>query len=85
MTWAIDCITEITPPASNGGKAIVIAIDAWSKWTMCRVINPLDSREVAQFFYEDIICTFGVPFTVRCDSGTEFQGDFISLCKQYNV
>ncbi len=80
MTWAIDCITGLDPPAPNGGTTVVLAIDAWSKWIEYRVINPLDSRETALFLYEDIVSRFGVPAFIRCDQGVEFQGDFAALC-----
>lgn len=71
-TWAIDCMTGLSPPSPCGGTTIVMAIDAWSKWIEFRIINPLDSRETARFLYDDIICRYGVPAFIRRDQGTEF-------------
>ena len=83
--WAIDCITKLPVPASNGGRDVVIAVDAWSKWVEYRVLNPLDSRETARFLYENIICRYSIPSYVRTDSSTEFAGDFRTLCDQYGI
>lgn len=67
QTWCIDCMTNLQPPDPGGGTTIILAIDAWSKWTEYKVINPLDSKEAAKFLYEDIICRFGVPAYIRRD------------------
>ena len=85
ITWCLDCITKLDPPAPNGGTTLVVAVDAWSKWMEYRIINPLDSRETARFLYEEIVCCYGVPTFVRTDAGTEFQGDFSRLCSELGI
>jgi Integrase core domain len=85
VTWAIDCITEMHPPAPCGGTTIVTAIDAWSKWIEFRIVNPRDSREMARFLWEEIICRYGVPYAIRRDQGREFEGDFRNLCNQLGI
>ncbi len=85
MTWAIDCITGLDPPAPNGGTTIILAIDAWSKWIEYKIINPLDSREAAIFLYENIVCRYGVPAFIRSDRGVEFDGDFSELSCQLGI
>ena len=32
-----------------------------------------------------MICRYGVPAIVRCDQGTEFDGDFSNLCAHYGI
>ena len=58
----------------------MIAIDAWTKRVVYRIINPLDSRETSRFLHEDITCCYGVPAVVRCNQGKEFEGDFAAMC-----
>ena len=64
---------------------VVIAIDAWTKRVVYRIINPLDSRETSRFLHEDIIWHYGVPEVIQCDQGKEFEGDFAAMCQHYGI
>ena len=64
---------------SAGNKYIVTCIDYLSKWVEARALPDKTSKQVAHFFYADIVCRHGTPAEVISDQGGEFQGDFQDL------
>ena len=45
--YALDCFVGLTPAAPNGGTAVVIAIDMFTKWLEYCILAYLDSFHVA--------------------------------------
>jgi Integrase core domain len=77
--WAVDTIVGLKPPAPNGGTHVLVCVDPFSKWVELAVMPELDSSNTATWFYDEIICRYGVPSVVRTDQGREFCGDFHDL------
>ncbi len=71
----MDCITGLKP-TKRGNTAIVVAIDAYSKWVDARAIPQPNSELTAKFFLEEIISKTGAPAGVRTDNDPEFRKEF---------
>jgi hypothetical protein len=65
------------PKMSNGNKYVFIVVDHYSKW--CEVCL-IKEHDIARFFEEKIICSFGVPKYVITNIGSEWMKDFDALC-----
>ena len=75
---AIDLITEL--PESAGGKYRYIAVftDMFTKWPEAVPMRTKSAEEVADAFFQTIICRHGVPKRIQTDQGPEFVNDIIA-------
>jgi Integrase core domain len=64
--WVIDSITGL-PPDSDGCTAVVIAVDAFTKWVEAQPVRNRSAVETAAFLHRNIVCRFGRPLVVRSD------------------
>ena len=75
---AIDLITEL--PESAGGKFRYIAVftDMFTKWPEAVPMRTKSAEEVADAFFNTIICRHGVPKRIQTDQGPEFVNNIIA-------
>ena len=73
------------PPGPTGETAILLAVDAFTKYVVGQAIREMSGHAVASWFHTEITCKFGLPHTVRVDRGTEFDGDFITYCREMGI
>ena len=83
--YVLDCFVGLSPAAPNGGTAVVIAADIFTKWPEYCILAHLDSYHVAAFIHEYIVCRYGVPTRLREDRGSEFKGEVIRYCKSMGI
>ena len=75
-TWAIDLITNLTPPGPRGEVHAIVCVCAFSKWVEIGPITNRQSSTVTRWFHSEITNRYGSPAAVRCDRGKEFEGAF---------
>ncbi len=63
----------------------MVAVDPFTKYVEAGPVTNLKSSTITTWFHEEIICRYGVPKWVRCDRGTEFQGDFTAYCSSWGI
>lgn len=73
------------PETPEGYKYIVFARDDLSGWSEGRALKENNSRNVARFLYEDVICRHGCPIKVVVDGGSENKLVAKSLLEDYRV
>ena len=79
--WSI-----ISIPNFAGWKGLlVICVDCFSKWVELGVVESHSSADTWRWFYESIICRYGVPYVVRSDQGLEYKGEFDEGCKEWGI
>ncbi|WCJ43915.1 hypothetical protein M5689_024621 [Euphorbia peplus] len=83
--WGIDMIGEIRPPASNGHRFIVVAIDYFSKWVEAKSFTTVTTRTMARFIERNIICRYGIPHHVITDNGVQFQGATREMLARHQI
>lgn len=76
---------KLKPAAPNGGTDVIVCVDPFSKWVELAVLPELDSTNTATWFFDEIICRYGVPTIVRSDQGREYWGDFHSMLVRLGV
>jgi len=72
-------------PESNGFKFIVFARDDLSGWVEGHAIRNADSKNVAKFIYEDVICRHGCPLRFVLDGGSENMDLTKDLLEHYRI
>jgi hypothetical protein len=61
------------PPAQGNLKYVVVAVEYFSKWIEAKPLATITSVTVQKFFWQNIVCRFGVPNAITVDNGTQFD------------
>jgi hypothetical protein len=51
-------------------KYVVVAVEYFSKWIEAKPLATITSVTVQKFFWQNIVCRFGVPKAITVDNGT---------------
>jgi transposase InsO family protein len=71
------------PPAQGNLKYVVVAVEYFSKWIKAKPLATITSATVQKFFWQNIVCRFGVPKAITVDNGTQFDVEtFKTFCDQ---
>jgi hypothetical protein len=78
--WGLDLLGPL-PPAQGNLKYVVVAVEYFSKWIEVKPLATITSVTVQKFFWQNIICHFGVPKAITVDNGTQFDAEtFKDFC-----
>ena len=74
-------------PGSKKGKfkAVLIIVDAFSKWIECILLMGLKSIDIWRAFEKEFIYRFGPPVIVISDNGGEFLSHFDENLKRREI
>jgi hypothetical protein len=53
----------------------VVAVEYFSKWIEAKPLATITSVTVQKFFWQNIVCRFGVPKAITMDNGTQFDAE----------
>jgi transposase InsO family protein len=71
------------PPAQGNLKYVVVAVEYFSKWIEAKPLATITSVTVQKFFWQNIVCRFGVPKAITMDNETQFDAEaFKEFCEQ---
>jgi hypothetical protein len=78
--WGIDIVGPL-PTALGNYKYVVLVVKYFSKWIEAEAIQMITSQKIQKFFWQNVVCRFGVPYKLTVDNGkqfdcTEFQNFF---------
>jgi hypothetical protein len=80
--WGLDLLGPL-PPAQGNLKYVVVAAEYFSKWIEAKPLATITSATVQKFFWQNIVCRFGVPKAVTVDNGTQFDVEtFKDFCNR---
>ena len=83
--WRMD-ILGLFPIASGQRKFLVVAIDYFTKWNEAKPVTKITTKQIAHFFWESIICRYGIPRVLVTDNGTQFNNEeFRSYCDKNDI
>lgn len=64
------------------GKHLVVAIDYFTRWAEVKALASITSKQVQEFFGEDVICRYGIPKVLITDNGRKFDSNtFKDFCE----
>jgi transposase InsO family protein len=71
----------LLPPAQGNLKYVVVAVEYFSKWIKAKPLATITSVTVQKFYWQHIVCRFGVPKAITVDNGTQFDAEtFKDFC-----
>ena len=78
--WGIDIVGPL-PTAPGNYKYAVVAIEYFSKWIEAKAVQNVTSQVIQKFFWQNVVCRFGVPYEITVDNGKQFDStDFRKFC-----
>jgi hypothetical protein len=61
----------------------VVVVEYFSKWIEAKPLATITSVTVQNFFWQNIVCRFGVPKAITVDNRTQFDAEtFKEFCEQ---
>jgi hypothetical protein len=70
------------PTAQGNFKFAVVAVEYFTKWIEARPLANITSATIKKFFWQQIICRFGVPKELTVDNRKQFDcQDFREYCR----
>jgi hypothetical protein len=72
-------------PASNGCRNVVHGRCALSRWSEGRALRHDNTRAIAEWFFEDIICRWGVPSEGVTDNAPQMKAVLLWLEEKYGI
>ncbi|XP_049397428.1 uncharacterized protein LOC125861615 [Solanum stenotomum] len=82
----MDVSGPIEPPASNGHRFILVAIDYFTKWVEASTYKAMTKKVVADFVCNNIVCRFGIPESIITDSAANLNNDLMKeTCERFKI
>jgi hypothetical protein len=80
--WDIDIVGKLTPTQGNY-TFTVIAVEYFTKWIEAKPLTNVSSATIKKFFWQNIICRYGVPRHITVDNAKYFDNAmFKEFCHQ---
>jgi hypothetical protein len=78
--WGLDIIGPL-PTAQGNLKFTFVVVEYFTKWIEARAVSTITSKTTQKFFWQNIVCRFGVPSELTVDNGKQFDSqDFKDFC-----
>jgi hypothetical protein len=78
--WGLDIIGPL-PMAQENLKFTFIVIEYFTKWIEARSVSTITSKTAQKFFWQNIVCCFGVLSELTVDNDKQFDSqDFRDFC-----
>ncbi|XP_074346389.1 uncharacterized protein LOC141685168 [Apium graveolens] len=62
------------------------SIDYFTKWIEAKALTKITTKQIAQFFWENVICRFGIPRILVTDNGRQFDNaEFREYCDDNSI
>jgi transposase InsO family protein len=79
--WGMDLVGPL-PTAQGNCKFATVAVDYFTKWVEAKALANITTPTIQKFFWQNIICRFGVPRELTVDNGKQFDSySFKEYCK----
>jgi hypothetical protein len=79
--WSFDIVGKLTLAQSNYTFTIV-AVEYFTKWVEAKPITNVSSGTIKMFFWQNIICRYGVPRHITADNTNYFNNTmFKDFCQ----
>jgi hypothetical protein len=70
--WGLDLLGPL-PPAQGNLRYVVVAVEYFSKWIEAKPLATITLVTVQKFFWQNIVCRFGVPKAITVDNGVSLM------------
>ena len=80
IVWGNDLIGRL-PKGRGSVQYTVVAFNYFTKWVEVEPLASNMATKIKEFIYKNIVCRYGVPYTIMSDNRTQFNHDeFKEFC-----
>ncbi|KAK3233678.1 hypothetical protein CYMTET_56035 [Cymbomonas tetramitiformis] len=80
--WSLDLAWPTKRVTKAGNQRVLVMTDHYTRFIVCVPIPNKKASTVASAFRNHVLSVFGAPAECLVDGGTEFEGEFATLCRQ---
>ena len=74
-------LLDMSIPFAKGNRYVLVMVDCFSRWTEACPLPDKTAISVADAFFSNIVCRFGMPSVIHLDQGREFENkEMHKLC-----
>jgi transposase InsO family protein len=83
--WGVDILGPF-PATQSQVKFLLVAVDYFTKWVEAEPVATISTEKVQKFYWQKIICRFGLPRYIVSDNGTQFTSEaVIQFCEEKGI
>ena len=82
--WGMDLVGPL-PTAQGNLRYAVVAVEYFTKWIEAKALSSITSNSIQIFFWQNIVCRFGVPRSMTVDNGTQFEAELFKNFAEASV
>ncbi|XP_021971951.1 uncharacterized protein LOC110867121 [Helianthus annuus] len=82
--WGVDIVGPF-PRSSGSAQYLLVAVDYFTKWVEARPFTVISGYNVTRFFWEQIVCRFGLPLYIVNDNAKQFAENLFKRCLTYGT
>ena len=74
-------LLDMSVTTARGNKYVLVMVDCFSRWTEACPLPDKTAHSVADAFFNQVVCRFGMPIVIHSDQGREFENKLMQeLC-----
>ena len=74
-------LLDMSVTTSRGNRYVLVMVDCFSIWTEACPLSDKTAQSVADAFFNQVVCRFGMPIVIHSDQGREFENRIMQeLC-----
>ena len=74
-------LLDMSVTTAQGNRYVLVMVDCFSRWTEACPLPNKTSQSVADAFFNQVVCRFGMPSVIHSDQGREFDNTIMQeLC-----
>ena len=72
---------DMSVTTARGNRYVLVMVDCFSRWTEACSLPDKTAHSVADAFFNQVVCRFGMPIVIQSDQGREFENKILQeLC-----
>ena len=74
-------LLDMSVTTSRGNRYVLVIVDCFTRWTETFPLPDKTAQSVADAFFNQVVCRFGMPAVIHSDQGREFENKILQeLC-----
>ena len=74
-------LLDMSVTTTRGNRYVLVMVDCFTRWTEALPLPDKTAKSVADAFFNQIVCRFGMPSVIHSDQGREFENKIMQeLC-----
>ena len=74
-------LLDMSVTTARGNRYVLVMVDCFSRWTEACPLPDKTAHSVADAFFNQVVCRFGMPIVIHSDQGREFENKIMQeLC-----